>query len=206
MTSVTVKHTKNLSGAYKYSVSYKYIMKFSPIINRNLHFKFFFNVCFWEREIERERERAWMEEGQRGRGRQRIQSRHQALSCQHRAYAGLEFMNCEIMTWAEVGHPADWATQALLKFFILIHLIWSNFPASAFFKKDLWVPCLLPLLTVEAFWRNLYRNESIWLGKVLSPKVDRYLSIAFILTIIHNIPFLLINRIPLRRNFLLLCL
>ena len=25
---------------------------------------------------------------------------------------GLELMNGEIMTWAEVGHPTDWATQA----------------------------------------------------------------------------------------------
>ena len=25
---------------------------------------------------------------------------------------GLELMSCEIMTWAEVGPPTDWATQA----------------------------------------------------------------------------------------------
>ena len=26
--------------------------------------------------------------------------------------AGLKLMDCEIMTWAEVGHLTDWATQA----------------------------------------------------------------------------------------------
>ena len=30
--------------------------------------------------------------------------------------AGLEPMNREIMTWAEVGHSTDWATQAPRKF------------------------------------------------------------------------------------------
>ena len=27
-------------------------------------------------------------------------------------HAGLELMDCEIMTWAEVEHLTDWATQA----------------------------------------------------------------------------------------------
>ena len=27
---------------------------------------------------------------------------------------GLELMNCKIMTWAEVGHLTDWATQVPL--------------------------------------------------------------------------------------------
>ena len=30
--------------------------------------------------------------------------------------AGLELMDREIMTWAEVGRPTDWAIQAPLKF------------------------------------------------------------------------------------------
>ena len=29
--------------------------------------------------------------------------------------AGLELTDCEIMTWAEVGRPTDWATQAPLE-------------------------------------------------------------------------------------------
>ena len=38
--------------------------------------------------------------------------------------AGLELMNCEIMTWAEVGSLTDWATQA---------------PPISFFKRSVWV-------------------------------------------------------------------
>ena len=33
--------------------------------------------------------------------------------------AGLKLTSCEIMTWAEVGHSTDWATQAPLSLFIL---------------------------------------------------------------------------------------
>ena len=48
--------------------------------------------------LERERETEH-EQGQgRERGRHRIGSRLQALSCQHKADAGLKPMNCEIMT------------------------------------------------------------------------------------------------------------
>ena len=54
-----------------------------------------------------------------GRGRERekhrMQSRLQALSCQHRADVGLELRSHEIMTWAEVGYLTNWATQAPLK-------------------------------------------------------------------------------------------
>ena len=32
--------------------------------------------------------------------------------------AGLELTNREIMTWAEVGHSTDWATQAPLEEFL----------------------------------------------------------------------------------------
>ena len=34
-------------------------------------------------------------------------------------YAGLKLTDREIMTWAEVGHLTDWATQAPLIFFLL---------------------------------------------------------------------------------------
>ena len=69
-------------------------------------------MCVRERERERERER----------DRPRIWSRLQALSCQHRAHAGLEPMNCEIMTWAEVGCLTDWATQAPLEVWVVSSL------------------------------------------------------------------------------------
>ena len=49
-------------------------------------------IYFWEiRETEREWGRA------RERGRRRIQSRFQALSCQHRAWRGLELTNREMV-------------------------------------------------------------------------------------------------------------
>ena len=32
---------------------------------------------------------------------------------------GLELTNCEIMIWAEVGRPTNWATQAPLTYFYL---------------------------------------------------------------------------------------
>ena len=60
-----------------------------------------------ERETERERDR-WGREGERR--RHRIRSRLQALTCQHRVR--LEPTNHETMTWAEVRHLTDWATQA----------------------------------------------------------------------------------------------
>ena len=58
-----------------------------------------------------ERERAWVEEGQRERRRHRIQSRLQALSCQHRAWCGArthKSWDCDlnrsrILNW--LSHP-----------------------------------------------------------------------------------------------------
>ena len=45
-------------------------------------------IYFWKRERERERERERMSRGGAERGRHRIRSRLQALSCQHRARSG----------------------------------------------------------------------------------------------------------------------
>ena len=68
-------------------------------------------VYFWEREREREHKQ--------GRGRERegdIESkpgsRFWAVSTE--PDVGLEFTDCKIMTWAEVGRLTDWATQAPL--------------------------------------------------------------------------------------------
>ena len=74
-------------------------------------------IYFWERE--RHTHRVWAGEGQRETGRHRIWSGLQAPSCQHRADVGLEPTNCEIMTWTEVGHSTDWATQAPLENFLI---------------------------------------------------------------------------------------
>ena len=40
-----------------------------------------------------------------------------AVSTEHDA--GLELMNCEIMTWAKVSRSTSWATQAPLRFVFL---------------------------------------------------------------------------------------
>ena len=93
------------------------VITINPTDNENVMRIFYFLIFlmfiyFWERDThthntsgrgaERERERR--------RGRHRIQSRLWAVST--RPDAGLELTKCEIMTWAEVGHLTDWATQA----------------------------------------------------------------------------------------------
>ena len=39
---------------------------------------------------------------------------------------GPELMSCEIMTWAEVGRPTDWATQAPLKSRVFKHCSYNK--------------------------------------------------------------------------------
>ena len=73
-----------------------------------IQYLLFVNVYLFLRERERKHERARGRE----RGRQSIGSRLCADS--REPNAGLEPMNCEITTWAEVGHLTDWATQASL--------------------------------------------------------------------------------------------
>ena len=58
-------------------------------------------------------------EYEQGQGKGREKGRNTELKVGSRLHAvstetdvGLEFMNCEIMTWAEVGCLTDWATQA----------------------------------------------------------------------------------------------
>ena len=93
-----------------YQVSFLYLLIwswFSALINV---FFFFLNVSLFMRQ--RQTEHEWGRD--RERGRHRIQSRFQALSCQHRAWHGV----CEprIMTWAEVRGLTNWATQVPLVF------------------------------------------------------------------------------------------
>ena len=71
---------------------------------------FFFNVCLFLREWERDSERAQFGEGQReGDTESQAGSRLWAVSTE--PDTGLEPTNGEIMTWAEVGHLTDWAIQ-----------------------------------------------------------------------------------------------
>ena len=69
-------------------------------------------IYLWEREREREREReVWAGEGQKeGDTESEADSRLQAVITE--PDAGLELTDREIMTWAEVGHSTNWATQA----------------------------------------------------------------------------------------------
>ena len=76
-------------------------------------FIYFFNVYLFLRETETEHKRVRGGE----RGRHRIRSRLQALSCQHRAQRRGGPTNHEIMTWAKIRHLTNWATQALLAWF-----------------------------------------------------------------------------------------
>ena len=89
------------------------------IIIKKIFFSMF--IYFWEKETQCEWERG------RERGRHRIRSRLQGPTCQHRAWHGLKLMGHEIMTWAEVRRWTDWATQALLDFFLnFIYLFWKR--------------------------------------------------------------------------------
>ena len=62
-----------------------------------------------EREQEKSRERERETESEAG-------SRLWAVSTEPEPEAGLEPMNRDIMTWAEVGRVTHWATQAPLGF------------------------------------------------------------------------------------------
>ena len=69
-------------------------------------------IYFWEKE----RDRVWAEEEQReGDTESKVGSRLQAVCTA--PDAGLKLTSCAIMTWAEVGHSTDWATQVPLNFF-----------------------------------------------------------------------------------------
>ena len=58
------------------------------------------------------RDRAWTGEGQRERDAQNLKQAPGSVSTE--PDAALELTDREIMTWAEVGHLTDWATQAPL--------------------------------------------------------------------------------------------
>ena len=87
----------------------------SWLLNFILFYCHFFNVYLFLRERERQSisrggaEREGDTESEAG-------SRLRAVSTE--PIAGLEPTDREIMTWAEVGHPTDWATQAPQRLFI----------------------------------------------------------------------------------------
>ena len=81
----------------------------------SIYFKFlisFMLIDFWEREGGREGGGG----GGAERGRQRIWNELCADS--REPNAGLKLTNREIMTWADVGRPTNWATQVPFNFFL----------------------------------------------------------------------------------------
>ena len=68
----------------------------------------FFNVSLFLRQCERHSASS----GGADRGRHRIRSGSRLWAVSTEPGTGLELTNREIMTWAEVGHLTDWATQA----------------------------------------------------------------------------------------------
>ena len=65
----------------------------------------------------RERDRAQAGEGQRA-GDTESEAGSRLWVIDTEPHTGLELTSSEIMTWAEVGHSTDWATQAPLFFSI----------------------------------------------------------------------------------------
>ena len=96
-----------------------------------LLFFLMFIYWFWQRETERERERAHMSRGGAERERERegewerIPSRLHTVSTESDTW--LEHTNCETMTWAEVTHLTNWATQAPLILSNHISVVFHDF-------------------------------------------------------------------------------
>ena len=72
-------------------------------------FQFFKNVYFWKREREKD---SVSGEGAEIEGDTESEAGSGLWAVSTEPDVGLELMDCEIMTWAEVGHSTDWATQA----------------------------------------------------------------------------------------------
>ena len=73
----------------------------------SVHSVFFFNFYL----LLKERDRTWVGEGQRERGRHRIRSRLQSLSCQHRAWCMAQTHYLWDHDLSEADCLTDWATQ-----------------------------------------------------------------------------------------------
>ena len=66
-------------------------------------------IYFWQRQ--RQRQNA-SELGAEREGDTEAEAGSRLWAVSTEPHAGLELTSCEIMTWAEVGRPTDWATQA----------------------------------------------------------------------------------------------
>ena len=75
------------------------------------YYFYYFNAYFWERQRQNASGLGAEREGDT---KSEAGSRFRAVGTE--PDAGLELTSCEIMTWAEVGRPTDWATQAPVLF------------------------------------------------------------------------------------------
>ena len=127
------------------------------------------------RQRETERDRAWMGEGQRERGRHRIQNRLQALSCQHRAWRGARTHESwdHGLSWSRtlnrLSHPgAPWPTYLNITyhlsnnpdplFLALFSIVFASF-LFVCFKKNFFTRLYKNTIGVSGWFSQL----SIWL-------------------------------------------
>ena len=66
-------------------------------------------IYFWRRETEKQ---SMSRAGAERQGNTESEAGFRLWAVSIEPDAQLELTNCKIMTWAEVGHPTDWATQA----------------------------------------------------------------------------------------------
>ena len=115
-------------------------------------FVLFFNVYLFLREST----------SRGGVGRHRIWSRIQAPSAQSAAQ-GSNPRNCEIMTWAEVGHSTDWATQAPQVVIIFNQRTWLCDKEQGYSSM---VICTLSIIHIKrSFFKsvNLFFNVYVYI-------------------------------------------
>ena len=119
-------------------------------------------IYFWERE----RDRARAGEGQRERETE-FEAGFRLWAVSTEPNVRLKIMNCEIMTWAEVRHSTDWATQAphqrfLFFFHNILLLIYISGSKSLpyIFNTILFYFILSYFIFYSFFWET----EREWVG------------------------------------------
>ena len=128
----SVYHFSKILFAPTSSSGHQWILNYLLSANQLSLFFFFFLIFIFERarERERERERTPRKGGGgmcRERGGQRIWSR--LCTDSSKPGVGLKLTNLEIVTWAEVGRIAPWATQAPPH--CPYSYWWLNYPSGA---------------------------------------------------------------------------
>ena len=113
---------------------------------------FFLILIFWERERERERQSmSWGGAEREGHTESEAGSRLWAVHIE--PHVGLQLMNREIVTWAQVSYLTDWATQAPWQFLFCISLIFVS-PEHTWKNQS------------SHWWRpnGSWEGQELWLG------------------------------------------